>query len=54
VFNSFAEFMGIGSLVFSSFDIDGTDGVGCFRVTDNDGSTVDLSNVSSFGLADTD
>lgn len=53
-FNSVANFLNIGDVIMAHVDIDGTPGYGIFVVNANDGSTVDVADMTNLAAADTD
>ncbi|NJO36281.1 MAG: hypothetical protein HC871_00130 [Rhizobiales bacterium] len=53
-FNDAASMLRIGDFILSNTAITGTIASGLFVVKSNTGTSVDVSNISSFGLANTD
>ena len=52
--NDYVEELGIGSFILASTNTGGVVSSGMFIVRTNDGTDVDVANISSFGLANTD
>jgi len=53
-FNDLSELVAIGDLLFSNTALQTTNAQGAYAVKANSGGVVDVSNISSFGLANTD
>ena len=53
-FDEAAPMLRIGDFIMANTAIDSGVSSGVFIVKSNDGTTVDVSNISSFGLGDTD
>jgi len=53
-FNVAAADLRVGDFIFGHVDIDGTPGFGIFTVSSNTGSVVDVSDMVSLAVADTD
>lgn len=53
-FDEAASMLRVGDFVMANTAIEGTIASGVFIVKSNDGTSIDVSNISSFGLGDTD
>ena len=53
-FDEAAPMLRVGDFIMANTAIDSTVASGVFIVKSNDGSSVDVSNIQSFGLANTD
>lgn len=48
------EDLNVGDVIFASVDTDGTPGYGIFVVNLNNGTSIDVANLTSLAAADTD
>jgi hypothetical protein len=53
-FNSAANEMNVGDVIFANTDVDGTPAYGIFVVNANSGTVVDTANMVSFSATDSD